>query len=52
MLFMKGSPGEPKCGFSKTTIGILAEYNLDYKTFDILSDNEVYMVYLMPVGNN
>ncbi|KAL5266456.1 hypothetical protein ACHWQZ_G003748 [Mnemiopsis leidyi] len=41
MLFMKGSPSEPRCGFSKTTVGILAEYNVEYKTFDILSDNEV-----------
>ncbi|XP_063686564.1 glutaredoxin-3-like [Bolinopsis microptera] len=41
MLFMKGDPTEPRCGFSKTTVGILAEYNVDYKTFDILTDNEV-----------
>lgn len=41
MLFMKGDPTEPKCGFSKTTVGILAEYSVDYKTFDILTDNEV-----------
>lgn len=25
MLFMKGAPDQPKCGFSKTTIGILNE---------------------------
>jgi len=41
MLFMKGDPTEPKCGFSKITVGILAEYSVDYKTFDILTDNEV-----------
>lgn len=41
MLFMKGNPTEPRCGFSKTTVALLAEYSPDYKTFDILSDNEV-----------
>ena len=25
MLFMKGNPSEPRCGFSNTTIGILNE---------------------------
>jgi len=41
MLFMKGNPTEPRCGFSKTTVALLSEYSADYKTFDILSDNEV-----------
>ncbi|XP_038071050.1 glutaredoxin-3-like [Patiria miniata] len=41
MLFMKGNPEEPRCGFSRTTIGILNDKNIDYKTFDILGDNEV-----------
>lgn len=41
MLFMKGSPKEPKCGFSKVTIGILEDLEAQYGTFDILSDDEV-----------
>ena len=41
MLFMKGNRDEPRCGFSKTIIGLLSEYKPEYKTFDILSDNEV-----------
>jgi len=41
MLFMKGKPDEPKCGFSRTTVGILADLNADYGTFDILTDDEV-----------
>ncbi|XP_033633045.1 glutaredoxin-3-like isoform X1 [Asterias rubens] len=41
MLFMKGNPDEPKCGFSRTTVGILNDKNIDYKTFDILGDNDV-----------
>lgn len=41
MLFMKGSPTEPRCGFSRETIRILNEQNVKFGTFDILSDNEV-----------
>jgi len=41
MLFMKGSPKEPKCGFSKVTIGILEDMKAQYGTFDILTDDEV-----------
>jgi len=41
MLFMKGNPEEPKCGFSRTTIGILTDLNANYGTFDILTDEEV-----------
>lgn len=41
MLFMKGSPQEPRCGFSRQIIGILDSFNADYKTFDILTDNDV-----------
>jgi len=39
---MKGDPSAPRCGFSKTTIGIMTEYpHVKYSTFDILTDNEV-----------
>ncbi|GFS20946.1 glutaredoxin-3 [Elysia marginata] len=41
VLFMKGSPSAPKCGFSRTTVGILDEVGVPYTTFDILSDDEV-----------
>lgn len=41
MLFMKGNTESPKCGFSKQTIELLNKINADYKTFDILSDDEV-----------
>lgn len=41
MLFMKGSPAAPKCGFSRQTVEILAEANIAYGTFDILSDEAV-----------
>nr|GMC81568.1 monothiol glutaredoxin-S17 [Ipomoea batatas]GMC83868.1 monothiol glutaredoxin-S17 [Ipomoea batatas]GMC88208.1 monothiol glutaredoxin-S17 [Ipomoea batatas] len=41
MLFMKGSPGEPKCGFSKKVVEILKNEKVNFGTFDILTDNEV-----------
>ncbi|XP_054261186.1 glutaredoxin-3-like isoform X1 [Macrosteles quadrilineatus] len=41
MLFMKGNPAEPKCGFSRQIIQLLNEQNVSFKTFDILQDNEV-----------
>lgn len=41
MLFMKGNPSEPKCGFSRQTIQILTEQGVKFGTFDILSDNDV-----------
>lgn len=41
MLFMKGSPDEPKCGFSRQIVAILTSKNIDFATFDILEDNEV-----------
>ncbi|KAL0114226.1 hypothetical protein PUN28_011496 [Cardiocondyla obscurior] len=41
MLFMKGSPANPRCGFSRTIVSILDNYKTDYKSFDILQDNDV-----------
>ena len=41
MLFMKGNPSEPKCGFSRQAIEMLNAENIQYGTFDILNDNEV-----------
>lgn len=41
MLFMKGNPDEPKCGFSNQTVALLGSLNVEYGTFDILGDDEV-----------
>ena len=41
MLFMKGDRDGPKCGFSRTMVGILNEESIAYSTFDILEDEEV-----------
>lgn len=41
MLFMKGNAKEPRCGFSRQIVEILTKLNVEFKTFDILSDQEV-----------
>lgn len=41
MIFMKGEPKQPRCGFSKQLVEILARHNITYDTFDILQDEEV-----------
>jgi len=41
MLFMKGNPDEPKCGFSRQMIGIMNQHKAVFSSFDILSDPEV-----------
>jgi Grx4 family monothiol glutaredoxin len=41
MLFMKGSPTEPRCGFSRKIVDILNTNNIEFSSFDILTDQEV-----------
>eukprot|EP01018_Ginkgo_biloba_P033558 Gb_37365 [translate_table: standard] len=41
MLFMKGTPEEPQCGFSRKSVEILREEGLEFGSFNILSDEEV-----------
>lgn len=41
MLFMKGTPSKPECGFSRTIVGILREKNVRYGFFNILADEDV-----------
>jgi Grx4 family monothiol glutaredoxin len=41
MLFMKGTPSEPKCGFSRQLVGILRDNAVKYGFFNILADDEV-----------
>ncbi|XP_060063256.1 glutaredoxin-3-like [Ylistrum balloti] len=41
MVFMKGFPDEPKCGFSRQLVQILNERNVKFSSFDILGDDEV-----------
>jgi len=41
MLFMKGIPSSPKCGFSRQIVEILDSFHVSYDAFNILEDNEV-----------
>lgn len=41
MIFMKGTPAEPKCGFSRQLVAILREKHVRFGFFDILKDNAV-----------
>jgi len=41
MLFMKGTPGAPQCGFSRQLVAILREQAVKYGFFNILADDEV-----------
>ncbi|VDP99309.1 unnamed protein product [Trichobilharzia regenti] len=41
MLFMKGNPDQPRCGFSRQIVEILRSNNAKFDTFDILLDEQV-----------
>jgi Grx4 family monothiol glutaredoxin len=41
MLFMKGTPSAPECGFSRQLVGILRENGVKYGFFNILADEDV-----------
>ncbi len=41
VLFMKGNPAAPQCGFSAQVVQVLNRVLPEYATFDVLSDGEV-----------
>ena len=41
VLFMKGTPKAPMCGFSSKTVGLLDSVLDDYKSVDVLEDQDV-----------
>jgi len=41
MLFMKGTPSAPQCGFSRQTVALLRERSIRYGFFNILADDDV-----------
>jgi glutaredoxin-related protein len=41
MLFMKGNPDAPRCGFSQKTVNLLREQKLEFGHYDILEDEGV-----------
>ncbi|SNX86231.1 probable glutaredoxin [Melanopsichium pennsylvanicum] len=41
MLFMKGDPDTPRCGFSQKTVNLLRQEKVDFGHYDILKDENV-----------
>jgi monothiol glutaredoxin len=41
VLFMKGTPGMPQCGFSATVVQILEHVGVKYKGVNVLADPEI-----------
>ncbi|KAL9637076.1 MAG: hypothetical protein Q9164_002430 [Protoblastenia rupestris] len=41
MLFIKGTPSSPQCGFSRQLVGLLREKGVRYGFFNILADDDV-----------
>ena len=41
VLFMKGTPVFPQCGFSAATVQILSQLGVKFKAIDVLKDPEV-----------
>ncbi|CAG8548507.1 1618_t:CDS:2, partial [Scutellospora calospora] len=41
MVFIKGTPNQPRCGFSRQIVEIFNERNVKFGSFDILTDEEV-----------
>lgn len=41
VLFMKGVPAAPQCGFSQTVVQILKHMSVKYASVDVLADGEV-----------
>jgi monothiol glutaredoxin len=41
LVFMKGNPQFPQCGFSANTVGILQSYGVPFDTVDVLADPAV-----------
>jgi monothiol glutaredoxin len=41
VLFMKGVPAAPQCGFSAAVVQILSQLSVPFKSVDVLSDFEI-----------
>ncbi|CAG8673909.1 968_t:CDS:2 [Acaulospora colombiana] len=41
MVFIKGTPSQPRCGFTRQLVEILNENNVKFSSFNILTDEEV-----------
>jgi hypothetical protein len=38
--FIKGTPAEPRCGFTRQLVQLLATHHVDYQSYNILADEE------------
>ncbi|MEE3718319.1 Grx4 family monothiol glutaredoxin [Tumidithrix elongata RA019] len=41
MIYMKGTPSMPQCGFSAATIQVFSALGYPFETYDILQDPEI-----------
>ena len=41
MLFMKGTPSMPQCGFSAAVVGVLNHMGIDFESINVLQDQEI-----------
>lgn len=41
VLFMKGNPSMPQCGFSARAVAIMAELGVEFHPVDVLQDQEI-----------
>ncbi len=41
MLYMKGTPEMPMCGFSNSVVQVLNHYGVEYKSTNVLTDPEI-----------
>ena len=41
MIFIKGTPQQPRCKFSKTLINELLKFDINYSSFNILEDDDI-----------
>jgi len=41
LFYMKGTPDAPQCGFSAQTVAVLQHYGVEFKSVNVLEDEEV-----------
>ena len=46
LIYMKGTPYEPQCGFSAKTVQALIECDAKFSYVDVIENNDVRRVYL------
>jgi len=52
VLFMKGNPDAPRCGFSRKISALLKDKNVEFTHFDILTDEDVRQGAYRPLLSN